>query len=137
MSRGGWPPVAWRGPIVMNTTEELRQAYAELSDGTFIKESVILPKVRVGKNCLLQRCIIDKGTVIPDGFQVGGHVVERLGEHPQVGIVGAGESCVESATGDRRRGLGRRHPPRGGSHPPREIAVRAGLRHGTQGPQVA
>jgi redox-sensitive bicupin YhaK (pirin superfamily) len=32
-------PVAWRGPIVMNTTEELRQAYAELSDGTFIKES--------------------------------------------------------------------------------------------------
>jgi redox-sensitive bicupin YhaK (pirin superfamily) len=31
-------PVAWRGPIVMNTQEELRQAWAELSDGTFIKE---------------------------------------------------------------------------------------------------
>ena len=31
-------PVAWRGPIVMNTDEELRQAYAELRDGTFIKE---------------------------------------------------------------------------------------------------
>jgi redox-sensitive bicupin YhaK (pirin superfamily) len=31
-------PVAWRGPIVMNTEEELRQAYAELRDGTFIKE---------------------------------------------------------------------------------------------------
>lgn len=30
-------PVAWRGPIVMNTPEELRRAYAELSDGTFIK----------------------------------------------------------------------------------------------------
>jgi quercetin 2,3-dioxygenase len=30
-------PVAWRGPIVMNTDEELRQAYAELRDGTFIK----------------------------------------------------------------------------------------------------
>jgi hypothetical protein len=30
-------PVAWRGPIVMNTQEELRQAYAELQDGTFIK----------------------------------------------------------------------------------------------------
>ncbi len=29
-------PVAWRGPIVMNTDEELRQAYAELRDGTFI-----------------------------------------------------------------------------------------------------
>jgi hypothetical protein len=30
-------PVAWRGPIVMNTEEQLRQAYAELRDGSFIK----------------------------------------------------------------------------------------------------
>jgi redox-sensitive bicupin YhaK (pirin superfamily) len=30
-------PVAWRGPIVMNTHEELRRAYSELRDGTFIK----------------------------------------------------------------------------------------------------
>lgn len=30
-------PVAWQGPIVMNTPDELRQAYAELHDGTFIK----------------------------------------------------------------------------------------------------
>ena len=30
-------PVAWRGPIVMNTKEELQQAYAELREGTFIK----------------------------------------------------------------------------------------------------
>jgi len=30
-------PVAWRGPIVMNTDEELRRAYAELRDGTFIR----------------------------------------------------------------------------------------------------
>jgi redox-sensitive bicupin YhaK (pirin superfamily) len=30
-------PVAWRGPIVMNTNKELQQAYAELRDGTFIK----------------------------------------------------------------------------------------------------
>jgi hypothetical protein len=31
-------PVAWHGPIVMNTKEQLRQAYAELQDGTFIKQ---------------------------------------------------------------------------------------------------
>ena len=31
-------PVAWRGPIVMNTNEELRQAYCELQNGTFIKK---------------------------------------------------------------------------------------------------
>lgn len=30
-------PVAWRGPIVMNTHAELQQAYSELRDGTFIK----------------------------------------------------------------------------------------------------
>jgi redox-sensitive bicupin YhaK (pirin superfamily) len=30
-------PVAWYGPIVMNTEDELRQAYSELRDGTFIK----------------------------------------------------------------------------------------------------
>jgi quercetin 2,3-dioxygenase len=31
-------PVAWRGPIVMNTREELRRAYKEFADGTFIKK---------------------------------------------------------------------------------------------------
>jgi redox-sensitive bicupin YhaK (pirin superfamily) len=32
-------PVAWHGPIVMNTEEQLRQAYAELRDGSFIKHA--------------------------------------------------------------------------------------------------
>ena len=30
-------PVAWYGPIVMNTQEQLRQAFAELAQGTFLK----------------------------------------------------------------------------------------------------
>jgi redox-sensitive bicupin YhaK (pirin superfamily) len=30
-------PVAWHGPIVMNTEEQLRQAYAELRAGTFLR----------------------------------------------------------------------------------------------------
>ncbi len=30
-------PVAWYGPIVMNTSDELRKAVTELQDGTFIK----------------------------------------------------------------------------------------------------
>ena len=32
-------PVAWYGPIVMNTDQELQQAYDELRQGTFIKSS--------------------------------------------------------------------------------------------------
>ncbi len=30
-------PVAWRGPIVMNTSEELETAFREVRDGTFLK----------------------------------------------------------------------------------------------------
>ena len=30
-------PVAWYGPIVMNTQEQLRQAFEELEQGTFLK----------------------------------------------------------------------------------------------------
>jgi hypothetical protein len=30
-------PVAWYGPIVMNTEEELRQAVGELHNGSFIR----------------------------------------------------------------------------------------------------
>ena len=38
---GGRPlrePIAWRGPIVMNTREELDVAWRELRDGTFVKQ---------------------------------------------------------------------------------------------------
>lgn len=35
-------PIAWGGPIVMNTKEELNQAFKDLEDGAFIRKDVIL-----------------------------------------------------------------------------------------------
>jgi redox-sensitive bicupin YhaK (pirin superfamily) len=32
-------PVAWYGRIVMNTQEQLRQAFEELQEGTFLKRT--------------------------------------------------------------------------------------------------
>jgi redox-sensitive bicupin YhaK (pirin superfamily) len=41
-------PVAWRGPIVMNTQEELDKAFEELESGTFIKTKHSLnPKQKI------------------------------------------------------------------------------------------
>ena len=36
-----------------------------------IEDSVILPDVTVGENCVIKRAVIDKGCVIPDGMQIG------------------------------------------------------------------
>ena len=35
-------PVAWGGPIVMNTEQELEEAYIELHNGTFIKDKAVV-----------------------------------------------------------------------------------------------
>ncbi len=43
----------------------------QIETGSHVKDCVILPKVRVGSDCVLERCIVDKGTVIPDGFKIG------------------------------------------------------------------
>ena len=36
-----------------------------------VKDSVILPKVQIGKNCRITKTIIDKACVIPDGTIIG------------------------------------------------------------------
>ena len=35
-------PVAWYGPIVMNTQEEIRKAFEEYNNGTFIKKKELI-----------------------------------------------------------------------------------------------
>ncbi len=36
-----------------------------------VEESVLLPKVSVGRGCIVRRAVIDKGCRIPDGMQIG------------------------------------------------------------------
>ena len=43
---------------------------------SLIKDSVLLPKVNIGRNCRITRAIIDKGCVIPDGTVIGEDSVE-------------------------------------------------------------
>ncbi|RMH20191.1 MAG: glucose-1-phosphate adenylyltransferase [Gammaproteobacteria bacterium] len=36
-----------------------------------VKDSVILPEVEIQRNCRIRKCVIDKGTVIPEGTTIG------------------------------------------------------------------
>ena len=38
---------------------------------SYVKDSVILPDVQIGKNCIINRAIVDKGCIIPDGMIIG------------------------------------------------------------------
>ncbi|HXW09055.1 MAG TPA: glucose-1-phosphate adenylyltransferase [Steroidobacteraceae bacterium] len=40
-------------------------------DHSSIERSVILPRVRVGAHCVIRNAIVDEGTAIPDGMQIG------------------------------------------------------------------
>jgi len=36
-----------------------------------VQDSMLLPNVSVGRNCILKKCIVDKNSVIPEGTQIG------------------------------------------------------------------
>ena len=40
-------------------------------DYSLVEHSVVLPRVRIGEHCVVRRAIVDEGTVIPDGMQIG------------------------------------------------------------------
>ncbi len=42
-----------------------------VGDGSSVTDSVVLPKAQIGRNVRLHRVIVDKGCVLPDGFQAG------------------------------------------------------------------
>jgi glucose-1-phosphate adenylyltransferase len=42
-----------------------------VAEGSTIEAAVILPNVRIGRHCLVQRAILDEGCVLPDGMRIG------------------------------------------------------------------
>ena len=48
----------------------------EIERGTVVKDSVVLPKVSIGKNCRITRAIIDKACRIDDGTIIGEDIEE-------------------------------------------------------------
>jgi len=52
-------------------TSSLLFSNVRVHDYSTIDASVLLPRVRVGERCVIRRSIIDAGTLVPDGMQIG------------------------------------------------------------------
>jgi len=42
-----------------------------IETGSYVEDSVILPDVRIGKDCVVKKAVLDKSCVIPDGMIIG------------------------------------------------------------------
>ena len=56
-----------------------------------IEDSILLPNVRVGRGCVLKKCIIDKNCVIPEGTQIG---VDRAEDEKRFRVTKSGVTLV-------------------------------------------
>ncbi len=51
--------------------ESLLFSDVRVEERSVVQASVVLPRVSVGRNCVVQRAILDEGCVVPDGTQIG------------------------------------------------------------------
>jgi glucose-1-phosphate adenylyltransferase len=56
-----------------------------------VEDSILLPKVVVGRDCQLRKCIIDRGCQIPDGSQIG---VDQVEDRKRFHVTASGISLV-------------------------------------------
>jgi len=63
-------------------------------DYSSIDRSVILPRVRIGEHCTIRNAIIDSGSLVPDGMQIG---VDRAADAERFFVTEGGVVLVTSA----------------------------------------
>ncbi len=63
-------------------------------DYSSVEHSVLLPRVRIGENCVVRRAIIDSDTVIPDGMQIG---IDPVLDAQRFMVTDSGVTLVTSA----------------------------------------
>lgn len=54
-------------------------------------DSIVLPKVVVGRDCQLKKCIIDRGCHIPDGSQIG---IDPVADRKRFHVTASGITLV-------------------------------------------
>jgi glucose-1-phosphate adenylyltransferase len=66
------------GSIISGATvrESLLFSDVRVDERSVVQSSVLLPHVHVGRNCVIQRAIIDEGCDIPDGTRIGVDLTE-------------------------------------------------------------
>ena len=63
-------------------------------DRSSVDRSVILPRVRIGENCVIRRAIIDEGALVPDGTLIG---VDPVADAERFHVTEGGIVLVTSA----------------------------------------
>jgi glucose-1-phosphate adenylyltransferase len=63
-------------------------------DRSSIDRSVMLPRVRVGENCVIQRAVVDEGALVPDGTRIG---VDPVADAERFHVTEGGIVLVTSA----------------------------------------
>lgn len=61
------------GCIVSGTTLRRCVLFSDVQVDSYssIEDSIVLPNVKIGRNCTLNKCIIDKNCIIPEGTRIG------------------------------------------------------------------
>jgi len=71
-----------------------------VDEGSHVEAAVILPDARIGRHCIVQRSVIDEGSIVPDGTRIG---VDRADDERRFHVTENGVVLVTPAMLRRQR----------------------------------